>query len=58
MSKYTKDQLQNMALDVIDAAGKGDQRADMLVYMLSAATNMQVEKCVENITKLADGKDI
>ena len=55
MSKYTEQELQEMAVVTIRAMDTGDLRAKQLLMMLSLVTNVAPEECIARIKAMAQG---
>lgn len=52
MAKYTKERLAEMAEEVLFAYNSGDQRADMLLMMLSNLTRVPVQHIITELHKM------
>lgn len=57
-SKYTKDELQNMAMQFNQYYSIGDHRARMMLEMLSVVTNTPTDECLKKINALAMGEEL
>lgn len=56
--KYTKDQLQQMATEALQARNTGDQRYSHLVMVMQMFTGLNQQQVEKNIQKLANGERV
>lgn len=54
MPKYTQKQLKEMADDVLCAYNLGDGKADMLINLLSAMTQIHPQQIYNELNRMAD----
>jgi hypothetical protein len=53
MSKYTAEQLKQMAVDVLQAKEAGDIRYNVLIHLLAHGSGLSIEECEEKINEYA-----
>lgn len=58
MSKYTKEQLQSIARDALQAHEAGDSRFIDRMLMLICVTDLSPDQCMERIRRIAETGEV